>query len=119
VIFTGGDALITVRDPARGTVWQISKGRLTFATPLLFPGFGVEDGVVVTQDAARNVLEIIWPDLAPGGVPGSPIFRVQLADFQNSGNLKTGFIVRYEAHFNGTAAGEPNKTFTVIKEFKL
>jgi len=119
VTFTGGDALITVRDPVRGTVWLISQGKLTFATPLLFPGFGIEDGVVVTNDAKKNVLEIIWPDLAAGGVPGSPIFRVQLADFANSGNLKPGFIVHFEARYNGTAAGEANKTFTVIQDFKL
>ena len=54
-----------------------SGNRMTFGA-LLFPGAGIEDGVVVAQDAQGNVLEWVWPELAGTGI-GNPIMRVQLA----------------------------------------
>jgi hypothetical protein len=119
VFFTGGEAYITATDPRRGTVWEISKGRLFFDQPLLFPGAAVEPGVVVTQDANRNVLEIIWPQLA-GGPPGAPIFRVQLADFQNASRVSSGYRLHFEAHFYAKAdPPEAPKTFVVSKDLLL
>jgi hypothetical protein len=73
--FIGGHANVFLS----GTSTSITTtgNRLTFGA-LLFPGAGIEDGVVVAQDAQGNVLEWIWPELAGTGI-GSPIMRVQLA----------------------------------------
>jgi hypothetical protein len=50
-----------------------------YRVPLeLVPG---EDGVLTGQDAAGNLMELIWPNLSPGEVPGPPIVRVQLAQW--------------------------------------
>lgn len=73
--FIGGHANVFLS----GTTTSITQtgGRLTFGQ-LLFPGAGIEDGIVIASDAAGNVLEIVWPALAGVGV-GAPIIRVQLA----------------------------------------
>ncbi len=73
--FIGGHANVFLH----GTTTSITQtgGRLTFGA-LLFPGAALEEGVVVANDAAGNVLEIVWPALAGTGI-GSPIVRVQLA----------------------------------------
>lgn len=55
---------------------------LTFG-PLLFPGIFLEAGVVVAQDPAQNVLEIIWPAIAGLG-QGPPILRLQLSKWNPS-----------------------------------
>jgi hypothetical protein len=126
VIFTGGDATITVTNGT--TTRPVSTRTLTFGQ-LLFPGVAVEPGVVVANDingGGRSVLEIIWPDLA-GGVPGPPIFRVQLdqRDFTNRNRLVTGAVVHYLAHFNAvqldavTLLPGASKTFTVSADFTL
>jgi hypothetical protein len=126
VEFLGGDATITVT--SGGVTYPVSRGTLQFG-PLLFPGATVEPGVVVANNiGGRSVLEIIWPDLA-GGVPGPPIFRVQLdqADFQNRNRLSRRAVVHYVAHFMARQWdptlpipdwGQP-KPFTVISDFTL
>ena len=125
VIFTGGDASITVTNG--GITRPVSTRTLTFGQ-LLFPGVAVEPGVVVANDingGGRSVLEIIWPDLAGGA--GAPIFRVQLdqRDFTNRNRLVTGAVVHYLAHFNAvqldpvTLLPGASKTFTVIADFTL
>lgn len=73
--YIGGHANVFLH----GTTTSITQtgGRMTFGQ-LLFPGAGIEDGVVVANDAAGNVLEIVWPAIAGVGA-GAPIVRVQLA----------------------------------------
>lgn len=75
--FIGGHANVFVS----GTTSSIS-GALTFGA-LLFPGAALEPGVVVATDANKNVLEIIWPQLAGTGI-GSPIVRIQLGKWNTS-----------------------------------
>ena len=75
--FLGGHANVFLS----GTTTSIS-GALTFG-PLLFPGAALEPGVVVAQDANKNVLEIIWPQLAGTGI-GAPIVRIQLAKWNTT-----------------------------------
>ena len=86
---------------------------LTFGA-LLFPGAGIEEGVVVASDAQGNVLEWVWPVLAGVGV-GSPIMRVQLAAWNtalvNAGTLLdvtwdvTGLQDGIETTFKGHCEG--------------
>ena len=73
--FIGGHANVFVG----GTTASVttSGNRLSFGS-LLFPGTGLEPGVVLASDAQGNVLQILWPDLAGLGT-GSPVVRVQLA----------------------------------------
>ncbi len=75
--FTGGHANVFVS----GTTTSIS-GPLTFG-PLLFPGALLEQGVVIANDANKNVLEIVWPTLAGTGA-GGPIVRIQLAKWNTA-----------------------------------
>lgn len=100
-----------------GTTQSIttSGNRLTFGA-LLFPGAGIEDGVVVADDAQGNVLEWVWPELAGTGV-GSPIMRVQLAAWNtalvNAGTLldvtwdvtaeQDGVLTTFKGHCEGMA----------------
>lgn len=78
--FVGGHANVFVN----GTTNSITTtgDRLTFDA-LLFPGALVEPGVVLATDAQGNVLEIIWPELSGLG-PGSPIVRVELAQWNEA-----------------------------------
>ncbi|MEQ1833655.1 MAG: hypothetical protein ABL977_11420 [Candidatus Eisenbacteria bacterium] len=79
IVFTGGTGSVRLA----GTTTAVSQpANMTFG-PLLFPGLLAEPGVVVAQDANRNVLEIIWPALA-GGAPGAPILRLQLGRWTNA-----------------------------------
>jgi len=109
--FIGGHANVFVS----GTTQSVttSGNRMTFG-PLLFPGAGIEDGVVVAQDAQGNVLEWVWPELAGVGV-GSPIMRVQLAAWNtalvNAGTLldvtwdvtgeQDGVLTTFKGHIEG------------------
>lgn len=108
--FIGGHANVFLS----GTTTSIC-GPLTFG-PLLFPGAALESGVVVATDANKNVLEIIWPQLAGTGI-GSPIVRIQLGKWNT--NLVTtlsklditwDMVVQQDAtqHFiKGAVAGIP------------
>lgn len=73
--FTSGHANVFVH----GTTTSITEtGQQLSFGQLLFPGALLEKGVVVANDAAGNVLEVIWPAIAGTGI-GPPIVRVQLA----------------------------------------
>jgi hypothetical protein len=92
--FTGG----TANAFQAGTSTSItSTGRaLTFGA-LLFPGIALEPGVVVTNDADKNVLEIVWPGLA-GLAPGPPVLRLQLAKWNSW--VRTGRSIDVVMHYN-------------------
>ena len=70
---------------------------LTFPA-LVFPGLALEAGVVIANDANKNVLEIIWPGLA-GLAPGPPILRLQLARWTAAAvpGRKVDFAMRFNA----------------------
>jgi len=76
-----------------------SGGELVFG-PLLFPGALLEPGVVVAQDADRNVLEIIWPGLS-GLPPGAPILRFQARRYNSW--VRTGRAIDVRMTFNARA----------------
>jgi len=84
-----------------------ASGSFTFG-PLLFPGAALEPGVVISNDAAGNVLEIIWPALS-GGVPGPPILRFQLA---NPAGAVTGGTESIRMSFTARAPNGSTATFT-------
>ena len=94
VVFSGGTGNVTLS----GTNTSVTNtGRaLTFGT-LLFPGIALEPGVVVANDASKNVLEIIWPSLAGTGT-GAPVLRLQLAAWD--GRATTGAKVDCAMQFN-------------------
>lgn len=115
--FIGGHANVFIA----GTTTSIS-GALTFG-PLLFPGAALEPGVVVAQDANKNVLEIIWPQLAGTGV-GPPIVRIQLAKWNTSLitavtklDIAWDMVVQQDAtvrYIKGTCAAIPTNGTAVI-----
>lgn len=72
--YTGGAA--DIYRPGTTQSMTFFGRELSFG-PLVFPGVLLEPGVVVASDAERNVLEIVWPQLAGFG-PGPPILRLQL-----------------------------------------
>lgn len=74
-LFTGGRA--DVYRPRSTESVTFFGQPMTFG-PLVFPGVLLEPGIVVASDVERNVLEIIWPQLAGLG-EGPPILRLQLA----------------------------------------
>lgn len=94
ISFTGGSANAF---QAGTTTSVTSTGRALTFGPLLFPGLTLEAGVVVAQDADKNVLEIIWPGLA-GLPPGPPILRLQLAKWNNW--VRTGRSIDVTMRFN-------------------
>jgi hypothetical protein len=106
VVFTGGTGNMTLS----GTTTSVTAtGRpLTFGT-LLFPGVLLEPGVVVANDASRNVLEIIWPSLAGVGT-GAPILRLQLASW--SGRAVAGAKVDVAMTFNAVGPDGIPAVFT-------
>lgn len=92
IVYTGGTGNVTI-----GGVSVTNTGRaLTFGA-LLFPGIALEPGVVVANDASKNVLEIIWPSLAGTGT-GAPVLRLQLASW--SGRVVTGAKADVAMQFN-------------------
>ncbi|MCE9628327.1 MAG: hypothetical protein K8R56_10480 [Candidatus Eisenbacteria bacterium] len=92
IVYTGGTGNVTI-----GGVSVTNTGRaLTFGA-LLFPGIALEPGVVVANDASKNVLEIIWPSLAGTGT-GAPVLRLQLAAW--SGRVVTGAKADVAMQFN-------------------
>ena len=73
--FTGGVANVF----RAGTNQSVTfAGQQLSFGPLQFPTLVLEPGVVLAQDAALNLLEIIWPGLTGLGV-GPPILRLQLS----------------------------------------
>lgn len=84
--------------------------------PLLSPGLLVEAGVVLTADAAGNVLEIIWPGLA-GLPPGALIMRLQLARW--SAWVQTGRRIDVRMTFNATAGDGSTATYNVSADHVL
>ena len=105
ISFTGGTGSIRLA----GTTTAVSQpATMTFGA-LLFPGLLVEPGVVVAQDANRNVLEIIWPALA-GGAPGAPILRLQLGRWTNA--AVAGRRVDVAMRFNAVGADGLPASFT-------
>ena len=76
--YVGGSA--SMFQAGTSTSVTSTGGALTFGA-LLFPGILLEPGVVVAQDANKNVLEIVWPASrlvrrscacsSPSGTPGS------------------------------------------------
>lgn len=104
IAFTGGTGNVTI-----GGVSVTNTGRaLTFGA-LLFPGIALEPGVVVANDAAKNVLEIIWPSLAGTGT-GAPVLRLQLASW--SGRVVTGASANVSMQFNATGPDGLPAVFT-------
>ncbi|HEY6194098.1 MAG TPA: hypothetical protein VI504_03575 [Candidatus Eisenbacteria bacterium] len=81
---------------------------LTFG-PLLFPGLALEPGVVIAQDAAGNVLEIVWPALT-GLAAGPPILRLQLA--QRNPAVAAGDVLDATMTFVGKAPDGTTATFS-------
>lgn len=106
VVFTGGTGNVTLS----GTTTSVTNtGRaLTFGT-LLFPGIALEPGVVVANDASKNVLEIIWPSLAGTGT-GAPVLRLQLAAWD--GRATTGAKVDCAMQFNAVGPDGLPAVFT-------
>lgn len=88
ISITGGHANVVVS----GTTNSITTtgNALTFGA-LAFPGSNIESGIVLAVDGRGNVLEIIWPELAGVGA-GSPIFRLQLAQW-NTAMTPPGAVV--------------------------
>ncbi len=92
--FTGGTGSMKLS----GTNTTVSQtATLTFPA-LVFPGLALEAGVVIANDANKNVLEIIWPGLA-GLAPGPPILRLQLARWTAAAvpGRKVDFAMRFNA----------------------
>ncbi len=79
VHYTGGAVSVF----QAGTTIPVTStgGPLTFGA-LLFPGVLLEPGVVVINDADKNVFEIVWPALA-GLPPSAPVLRLQLAKWNS------------------------------------
>lgn len=105
VIWPSGSASATFA----GTSTSITGGSLTFGQ-LLFPGALLEPGVVVTNDAAGNVLEIIWPEIAGLGV-GAPILRLQLAQWDPA--VASGTALDVNMTFVARAADGSSAVFSV------
>jgi hypothetical protein len=76
----------------------------------LLPLGAVEPGIVIATDQFGNVLEIIWPQLA-GLPPGLPIFRLELATWDNW--VQTGRQVDVSMTFNVVGPDGSTATFEV------
>ena len=105
--FTGGTGNMTL---AGKTTSLSSTGAVTFGA-LLFPGIALEPGVVLATDANKNMLEIIWPQMAGLGV-GSPIFRLQLKSLATT-VARPGAKADVAMTFNAIGANGAPATFTV------
>ena len=107
IVYTGGSANVF----RAGTNISVTSNGLpmTFGT-LLFPGFLAEPGVVVADDANRNVLEIIWPALA-GFPPGPPILRLQQRQYNSW--VRQGRALDYRMTFNARSADGATASYTV------
>jgi len=105
--FTGGVANLF----RAGTTTSVtSSGNACTFGPLVFTGAAVEPGVVVAQDAAGNVLEVIWPALA-GLPPGPPVFRFQQVAWNSW--VQTGRQVDVTMRFDGVGPDGSAVSFNV------
>ncbi|HMF44830.1 MAG TPA: hypothetical protein VKQ32_29360 [Polyangia bacterium] len=91
-----------------GTASASSGGGLSVSSTFgaFAPGVG-EAGVLLSTDAAGNVLEIIWPALAVPPVVGPPILRYQLAQAGEAGRT-----VSVNMSFTARTANGATATFT-------
>ena len=103
-----------------GTANMLQAGTNISVTPqgaecsfgaLLFPGVLLEPGVVVANDANKNVLEIIWPGLAGLGA-GQPIFRTQFNG--NNAWIATGKKVDFRMRFDAIGPDGQPASFNVV-----
>jgi len=104
--FTGGTANVFQAGTNKSVT--ATGGALTFGT-LVFPGMLLEPGVVVGQDAAGNVLELIWPVLS-GNPPGPPVMRFQLVQWNSW--VQAGRKVDVSMQFNAIGPDGHAATFT-------
>jgi hypothetical protein len=102
--FTGGSANAFQAGTNKSVT--ATGSALTFGS-LLFPGVLLEPGVVVGQDAAGNVLELIWPQLA-GNPPGPPVMRFQLAQWNSW--VQAGRSIDVSLQFNAVGPDGHNAT---------
>ena len=108
IVYTGGSANVF----QAGTNTSVtSTGRALTFGPLPFPGFAAEPGVVVTSDADKNVLEIVWPGLA-GLPPGPPVLRLQLAKWNSW--VRTGRALDFRMTYNARGADGSTATYDVV-----
>lgn len=106
ILYTGGTGNVTLA----GTATSVTNtGRVLTFGALLFPGIALEPGVVVANDASRNLLEIIWPAIAGTGT-GAPVLRLQLAAW--NGRAVTGAKVDVAMQFNATGPDGLPAVFT-------
>jgi hypothetical protein len=76
----------------------------------VFPGVLLEPGVVTSADVNKNVITIVWPQLA-GLPPGPPILRLQLSKWNVW--VRTGARVDLAMKFTGVAADGMLANYTV------
>lgn len=108
VLFTGGESNML---QAGTNISVTPQGAAAQFGALLFPGVLLEPGIVVADDANKNVLEIIWPGLAGLGV-GQPIFRAQF-----NGNhpwIATGKKVDIRMRFDAIGPDGQPASFNVV-----
>lgn len=108
VLFTGGEANML---QAGTNISVTPQGQAATFGALLFPGFLLEPGIVVANDANKNVLEIIWPGLAGLGA-GQPILRTQF-----NGNhpwIATGKKVDFRMRFDAIGPDGQPAVFNVV-----
>ena len=86
-----------------------STGKELVFPPLVFPGVLLEPGVVTSADVNKNVITIVWPQLA-GLPPGPPILRLQLAKWNPW--VRTGQKVDLTMTFTAVAADGKLATYT-------
>jgi hypothetical protein len=87
------------------------QGRALTFGPLLFPGVLLEPGIVIANDANKNVLEIVWPGLAGLGA-GAPILRTQFNG--NNPWIKTGRAVDMRLRFDAIGPDGQPASFNVV-----
>lgn len=110
VLFTGGEANML---QAGTNISVTPQGRAATFGALLFPGFLLEPGIVVADDANKNVLEIIWPGLAGLGA-GQPILRTQF-----NGNhpwIATGKKVDFRMRFDAIGPDGQPAVYNVVAD---
>jgi hypothetical protein len=108
VLFTGGESNML---QAGTNISVTPQGTAATFGALLFPGVLLEPGIVVANDANKNVLEIIWPGLAGLGA-GQPIFRTQF-----NGNhpwIATGKKVDIRMRFDAIGPDGQPASFNVV-----
>ncbi len=108
VLFTGGESNMC---QAGTNICVTPQGVPAQFGALLFPGVLLEPGIVIANDANKNVLEIIWPGLAGLGA-GQPIFRAQYNG--NHAWLATGKKVDIRMRFDAIGPDGQPASFNVV-----